>query len=426
MNETAPLKVKTRRILLVDDDAAHAALVEGLLDEALGDYVLDIAVDFDDAIGRLKENIHDVFLVNETFEEDRGLEVVWDITGRGCKGPVLLVSPEDSYEREAEAVNLGAMVFLVWDQLQQSRFLERMINHAIERKHHEDAIRDDQEGLIRRMMDLQDSRERFEAQSVEYIEMAEELSLAQTELKKALKEVTERETELQKLNQEKNRFFSIIAHDLRSPFTSLLGYTGMIAMGVDKMTSQQIVDYAGNIDASAKRVFGLLENLLEWARLQMDQIASEPKSLDIAAIAQRTVNVLGPVGADKDVAVSCDIGPGLTAFADEHMIDTVIRNLTSNAIKFTSAPGTVAIGGEIVDDRCRIRVTDSGVGMTPKQIKNLFSLGDANSTTGTGGEVGTGLGLLLCRDLLEKNAGEITASSTLGEGSTFIVTLPTD
>jgi len=271
---------------------------------------------------------------------------------------------------------------------------------------------------------LQDSRERFEAQSVEYIEMAEELSLAQDELKKALKDVTEREQELQKLNQEKNRFFSIIAHDLRSPFTSLLGYTGMIAMAADKLSPEQIVEYSANIDESAKRVFGLLENLLEWARLQMDQIASEPLIIRMAAIAQRTVDVLGPVGDDKGVAVSSDIGDDITAFADEHMIDTVIRNLTSNAIKFTAAPGTVTIAGENTGDQCQISITDSGVGMTPGQIDTLFSIGDANSTKGTGGEGGTGLGLLLCKDLLEKNNGSIEVTSTPGEGSTFTITLP--
>ena len=113
---------KTRHILLVDDDAEHVALVRKLLDEAQGDYALDIASNFDDAVGHLEQNRHDVFLVGEKFEDDRGLEIVWDITGRGCKGPAILISPEDSYEREAEAVNLGAMVFLVWNQLQQPRF----------------------------------------------------------------------------------------------------------------------------------------------------------------------------------------------------------------------------------------------------------------------------------------------------------------
>ncbi|MBT3238474.1 MAG: response regulator [Rhodospirillaceae bacterium] len=417
-------KAKTRHILLVDDDTEHAALIKQRLDDAVGDYSLDVATTFDDAVTHLEKNVHDVFLVNQTFEKDRGLEVVWDITGRGCKGPAILISEEDTHEGEAEAVNLGAMLFLVWDQFHQPRFLERMLNHAVERKRQEDNIRDDQEGLIQRMMDLQDSRERFEAQSVEYIEMAEELSLAQDELKKALKDVTEREQELQKLNQEKNRFFSIIAHDLRSPFTSLLGYTGMIAMAADKLSPEQIVEYSANIDESAKRVFGLLENLLEWARLQMDQIASEPLIIRMAAIAQRTVDVLGPVGDDKGVAVSSDIGDDITAFADEHMIDTVIRNLTSNAIKFTAAPGTVTIAGENTGDQCQISITDSGVGMTPGQIDTLFSIGDANSTKGTGGEGGTGLGLLLCKDLLEKNNGSIEVTSTPGEGSTFTITLP--
>jgi len=185
-----------------------------------------------------------------------------------------------------------------------------------------------------------------------------------------------------------------------------------------------VISFSANIDESAKRVFALLENLLEWARLQMDQISSDPKLLDIKAIVARTVGVLGPVGADKGVKVISTISDGLQCFADEHMIDTIIRNLTSNAIKFTPEGGSVTVSGHIDDDTCGIIVTDTGVGLTPGQIDKLFNLGDKNSTPGTKGEKGTGLGLLLCRDLLEKNSGTISVTSEPGQGSAFTVKLP--
>ncbi len=417
------LQSTTYRILLIDDDPRHGELIGGLLATAHHRYDIETASDYDDAIEKIASDNYAVYLVSANFAGDRGLEVIWEISGRGCKGPALLLSHEDGYEKEEEAFNLGTMVFLTWSQL-QPRFLERMIRHAIDRKRHEDNIRNEQEELIGRMMDIQDTRDRFEAQSAEYVELAEELAMAQVKLQKALDDVTESKQQLERLNQEKNRFFSIIAHDLRSPFTSLLGFTGLIAAGAGKLRPEQVVDYAININESAKQVFALLENLLEWARLQMDQIASEPGILDLNAIVARTVDVLGPVGRDKGVAVAARIPEGLTCFADEHMIDTVIRNLVNNAIKFTPEGGAVTISGRLDGDRCEITVADTGVGLNADQIESLFQLGDQNSTKGTGGEKGTGLGLLLCRDLLDKNNGSISVTSKPGEGSTFTINLP--
>jgi len=419
---TSP-NTKNYNLLLVDDDTDHAKLISKMLDTAHHPYTLEIATEYDDAIEKIGRNEHAAYLVSVDFNEDKGLEVIWEISGRGCKGPALLISKDDSYEREEEAINLGAMVFLTWSQL-QARFLERMIRHAIDRKRQEDNIRNEQEDLIGRMMDIQDTRDRFEAQSAEYVELAEELAIAQVELQKAMDDVTQKNQQLEQLNMEKNRFFSIISHDLRSPFTSLLGFTGIIAAGAGTLKPEQVVDYAVSINESAKRVFALLENLLEWARLQMDQIASEPKELNIDGIVARTVGVLGPVGADKGVAVTAEVPGDLHCFADEHMIDTVIRNLVNNAIKFTPDGGSVTVSGHVEDDRCIITITDTGVGLTPEQIDNLFILGDQNSTPGTKGERGTGLGLLLCRDLLEKNGGTVSVTSEPGKGSTFSVNLP--
>ena len=411
------------KILLVEDIPEKLSKFDLLIDPRSESFELVVAKSYDQAMEEVKHNGHDAYLVSKEFADDRGLEIVWEISGRGCKGPALLIANEDNQEHESEAVNLGAMIYLVQDQL-NARFLERMIRHAIERKRYEDNIRNDQEGLIQRMMDLQDSSERFEAQSAEYVEMAEELAIAQGELQTALDEVTQSKQELEKLNQEKDRFFSIIAHDLRSPFTSLLGYTGMIAMGADKMPPEKFVESAAVINESANRLYALLENLLEWARLQMDQIPSEPSNLEIRQLVGNTVAILGPVGADKGVEVENLVANDLRAFADAHMIETVIRNLTGNSIKFTGTGGSVSIDGRETDGKCNILITDTGVGMTPDQLDKMFTIGDKNSTKGTDGEAGTGLGLLLCKDLLDKCKGSISVKSEPGKGTTFTITLP--
>ncbi|MBL6932317.1 MAG: hypothetical protein ISR45_05165 [Rhodospirillales bacterium] len=415
---TVPLK-----ILLIEDNLDLRSRIEELKRPMGGGFDL-IAVDtFDQAMEEIGHNEHSAYLVSKEFANDRGPEIIWEISGRGCKGPALLLAHEDNPEHESEAVNLGAMIYLVRNQL-NPRFLERMIRHAIERKRYEDNIRNDQENLIQRMMDLQDSSERFEAQSAEYIQMAEDLAITQGELQAALDEVTQSKQELEKLNQEKDRFFSIIAHDLRSPFTSLLGYTGMIAMGADKMPPEKFIESAAVINETANRVYALLENLLEWARLQMDNIPSEPGNLNIHQLVGNTVGILTPVGADKGVLVENLVANDVQAFANHHMIETVIRNLTNNSIKFTKAGGSVSIDAREIDGKCLVSIKDTGIGMTPDQLEKMFAIGEKNSTNGTNGEPGTGLGLLLCKDLLDKCHGSIGVESVPGKGTTFTITLP--
>ncbi len=412
-------------ILLIEDNPDQRAKIEELMLSMAATFGLEVVTSYDEALEEIGLNRHSAYLVSKEFVDNRGLEIVWEISGQGCKGPALVLANDDDPEQESEAVNLGAMIYLVRDQL-NTRFLERMIRHAIDRKRYEDSIRGNQEDLISRMMDLQDSSERFEAQSVEYIELAEDLAVTQGELEAALADVTQSKLALETLNQEKDRFFSIIAHDLRSPFTSLLGYTGMIAMAADKMPPEKLVESAISINQSATRLFALLENLLEWARLQMDQIPSEPIKLEMFDLVSNTVDVLGPVGSDKGVTVINNVADDVQAFADAHMVDTVIRNLTNNAIKFTAAQGTVSIDGRNTAGGCEISISDTGVGMTPAQIDKLFSIGDKNSTKGTAGEAGTGLGLLLCKDLLDKCKGSMSVESEPGKGSTFTITLPTE
>jgi len=411
------------KVLLIEDSLDKRASIEELMLPIAKAFELEVVDSYDDAIRETGSNNHDAYLISKEFADDRGLEIVWEISGRGCQAPALVLANDDDAEQESEAVNLGAMIYLVREQL-SSRFLERMIRHAIDRKRYEDNIRNNQEDLIKRMMDLQDSSERFEAQSVEYIEMAEDLAVTKGELEVALADVTGSKQELEALNREKDRFFSIISHDLRSPFTSLLGYTGMIAMAADKMSPEKIVESAININESATRLFALLENLLEWARLQMDQIPSEPIKLEMCDLVSKTVDVLGPVGTDKDVSVINNVADEVTAFADAHMVDTVIRNLVNNAIKFTKAQGTVTIEGHNTGEICEISISDTGIGMAPAQIDKLFSIGDKNSTKGTGGETGTGLGLLLCKDLLDKCKGSLDVKSEPGKGATFTISLP--
>ena len=246
-----------------------------------------------------------------------------------------------------------------------------------------------------------------------------------TERKEAEAKIEAQRDELEDLNQQKDKLFSIIAHDLKSPFTSLLGLSQIMAQLSDKLTLEQFVEYAKSINESGQRLFGLLENLLEWARSQMDQVAFEPGRQDWAELVGQSVSLLSDAAKEKKVRLVSDV-PQLAARADRHMADTVVRNLLTNAIKFTEESGCVTISAERKDGWVETTVTDTGVGMAPERLESVFQVGSAQSTKGTRGETGTGLGLPLCKDFVERHGGTIDVASKPGEGSSFCFTLPLD
>ncbi|MBT3991056.1 MAG: hybrid sensor histidine kinase/response regulator [Rhodospirillaceae bacterium] len=409
-------------VLAFIDQKARQKLIQSLLSDTGGTaFSVDIVDSYDDAISRTGNLGSDVFIVDKHFQDDRGLEIVWELASQNTRVPAIVVNEHDSRDDLSEAVNLGAASFAVWDQL-DSRYLERLIHLSIDRKKYEGSLRQDQDELIRQVMDLQDSRERFEAQSAEHVKLAEDLAIAQDKLQKTLAEVSESREQLEQLNQEKDKFFSIIAHDLKSPFTSLLGLTQIMANGAGMMDAEALANSAEMVNSSAKNVYRLLENLLEWARLQMDQVPFEPKKVALSELVAESMAPLEAVAAEKEISVSAAVGD-LEAICDRAMIDTVIRNFINNAIKFTDHGGSVKISAETEDERVRLRVDDSGVGMDVAQIENLFNIGSGNSTKGTKGEKGTGLGLLLCKDFIDMHEGKIDVQSKIGKGSTFSFTL---
>lgn len=333
-----------------------------------------------------------------------------DAREAGVRVPIVVLMDLANPEMERSLIEAGALAAMPWDGSQDA-MLRNFVNLTLGLRKSEENLRQSNDRLVMEMRTLQDERERAEALNAEYVELAENFALA-----------TE---ELEKLNQEKNKFFSIIAHDLRSPFTALLGFSTLLMERADKMEPQKVKEFSVHINAAGNRVFKLLENLLEWARLQMDRVTVEPVQFSIAEITAKTIEVLGPVAQEKNISL-VERGTAPQAYADPHMMDAVIRNLVNNAIKFTPDGGTIAILYETdtTTDQALISVMDTGVGMSPDTAKKLFNMSESVSTQGTNGEPGTGLGLLLCKELVERNAGRITVESTLGSGSTFTFTVP--
>jgi len=399
------------RILLTGGGAqTQAALQEAFSDGRVNIEIVH-AIDADTALHALVAERFQLCVVRANSDAPHvALSICADIRDAGLRIPIIVLMDITSAQAEEGFLKAGALSAIPWDG-SQGAMLRNFVKMTLWLRKSEDKLRHSNDQLIREMRTLQDERERAEAANAEYVELAESYALAKHEL--------------EILNQQKNKFFSIIAHDLRSPFTSLLGFSALLVERAEKLPLETIKEFATHIHDSGNRVFTLLENLLEWSRLQMNRIEVEPHLFSLHKISAKTIEVLSPVAAEKNITL-VEHGEDIHAYADPYMIDAVIRNLVNNAIKFTPNEGTITL--EYATDetlnQALIHITDTGVGMTAETLKKLFKMSETVSTKGTDGEHGTGLGLLLCHELVHRNAGHISVKSKSGIGSTFTFTLP--
>ena len=223
----------------------------------------------------------------------------------------------------------------------------------------------------------------------------------------------------------KDKFFSIIAHDLKEPFNTLIGFSDFLLKSAETSSPAEIKNVVKHIFDSSVFGFELLNNLLEWSRSQTGRIKFKPEEVMISEPISRVTDLLQGTARRKGIQLSVSGPNDLKVQVDRKMMETVLRNLISNALKFTSAGGSVIIRYSILDNRrIEIRVIDTGKGIKPEDLPKLFRIDESFSTPGTEDERGTGLGLLLCKEFVEKNGGNIEVTSETGVGSEFCITLP--
>jgi len=228
---------------------------------------------------------------------------------------------------------------------------------------------------------------------------------------------------LEDLNHTKDKFFSIIAHDLKNPFFNILGFSELLMLNVGIYSHDKTKEYLKIINDSSNQAYELLENLLLWSRSQTGNIDFKPEKLNLKDIIVDTINLVRPQASAKGIIIESEISNDVYLSADRNMISTIMRNLLSNAIKFTPRNGRVSIDVKLLTIGVEIAVSDTGVGIPEKDIDRIFKVEEKISTAGTEKEKGTGLGLVLCREFIEKHGGKIWAESEVGKGSSFIFTL---
>ncbi|MCK6606410.1 MAG: ABC transporter substrate-binding protein [Ignavibacteriaceae bacterium] len=245
-----------------------------------------------------------------------------------------------------------------------------------------------------------------------------------TERKNAEAVIQKQNRELTDANITKDKFFSLIAHDLRAPFHGFLGLTDLMIQDIYELSREEMITYLQTIQKSANTVYTLLDNLLQWAKMQRGLIEFNPVNTDLALLIEDVSSIYQGSTAQKDISMIYNLQRPLFAYADSSMLSTVLRNLISNAIKFTFEGGEIIITAGSENHSVFVSVKDSGKGMPPEVVERLFRLDQKITTPGTAGETGSGLGLHLTKDFIEMHSGQITVESKPGEGSTFTFMIP--
>lgn len=246
-----------------------------------------------------------------------------------------------------------------------------------------------------------------------------------TDRKNKEQEIRLKNEELLKMNAEKDKFFSIIAHDLRGPIGSFMGLTERMAEGIKEMTLDELQKIVQVMNRSSSNLYSLLGNLLEWSRMQRGLTTFQPVPFLLRPKIQEIISFAHDAATKKEIEINITIPGDLEVFADENMLASIIRNLLGNAVKFTSKGGNVSISaGSTAGNNIELTITDNGIGMNKHIIENLFNIDVNTSRKGTDGEPSTGLGLMICKDFIEKHGSKLYVESENGNGSTFRFNIP--
>ncbi|QTA82279.1 Signal transduction response regulator, receiver domain histidine kinase [Desulfonema limicola] len=366
-------KIENSSILIVDDSPKNIQVVAGILEKE--GFEMSFALNGKTALSLIESEKFDLILLDIMMPEISGYEVCKIIKQNPCAKhiPVIFLTAKTDSESIVKGFECGSIDYIT-KPFNPAELIARVRTHI--------SLKQSKESLIKANM------------------------------------------ELTEINAAKNKFFSIIAHDLRNPFTALITGTELLFERIDIYEKKKIKELLKEINKSSRRTFGLLENLLYWSRSQTGSIKYNPEKIYIYTIISLNINLVKETAGLKEISIKNAVDKTISAYADLEMINTVIRNLLSNALKFTNKYGEISISSKEYEDIVEISIADNGVGINPRDIDKLFRIDVKHTTPGTEDETGSGLGLNICREFIEKNRGNIRVESQPGKGSVFYFTIP--
>ena len=399
-------------IICVDDEEIVLKSLKRELNEALADeYLIETVESGNDALDLFAELIlagHEVpLLISDHIMPDmKGDTLLKRIHARAPKTLKIMLTGQANMEAVTNAVNYANLY----------RYIAKPWEQA-------DLVLTVKEALRSYFQTQQIEKQNAILQNMNAV-LEEQVAGRTAELEVQKFELEQKNRQLDELNASKDKFFSIIAHDLRSPFTTLLGSTDLLLENFETYTPAEFKEDLSYLQAAAKKLYALLENLLAWSRIQRGAMPCVPETLDLYDLVQENLRLFLPKAEQKQIALALRLSPETLIYADYSMISTVLRNLIANALKFTRPGGSVTFSAKQVGRTVVVAVADTGVGIAPDVLPQLFRIDVHYTKPGTAGEEGTGLGLILCKELVEKNAGQIWVESKAGAGTTFAFTLP--
>ncbi|MBI1183411.1 response regulator [bacterium] len=357
------------KLLHIEDNEVDAVLLKEMLrTDGSATYTTVWCPTFEKALETLKNQQFDVIILDLTLPDIAQLEGLKQLLEHSNKNCIVILSSTDDCSLSRQAVQLGAEDFIVKKDLNQ-QLLSRSIAFAISRRQTKIAL----------------------SQAV----------------------------------KTKDRFFSILAHDLRGPINSLVGVLEILETDFDQFNGKAMRSMLTKLHGNASNVSKLLNNLLDWSRLQAGNMPFKPEPILVADLFYRVINLFEETALQKKIDLEVTCPKNLKALADKNMLESVIRNLVSNALKFSHINGTVYIACQSADEASiALTVRDEGIGIPDKMMKQLFDLGSKNNRPGTAGELSAGLGLILVKDFVERNKGTVNVYSKVDHGTTFTITLP--
>lgn len=258
------------------------------------------------------------------------------------------------------------------------------------------------------------------------IEQKQKVEVLNEKLNQVNQRLLESEKHLIETNATKDKFFSIISHDLRNPFASIVSFSRILKRDINNLGKEELQELARELDKSVLKINNLLENLLQWSKAQTGKIKYHPEYIAINDLIRDNFNLFAVSARDKEIILVNSVDPDLVVFSDRNMTNTVIRNLISNALKYSDSGGKIEFTSIVKNKKAYLSVKDNGVGMTHEQQSQLWNVNTIHTTYGTHDEKGSGLGLLLCKEFIEKQGGEISVISEKGLGSEFIFSIPVE